>query len=43
MIKIIFFLKFYTECSNTLNKYNKVHFYYRYPMSLSEFTKKISG
>jgi len=32
--------KFYTKCSSTLDKYNKKHFYYWYPMSLSEFTKK---
>jgi hypothetical protein len=34
------FFKFYTECSSTLDKYNKEHFYYWYPMSLSEFTEK---
>lgn len=38
-IKIIFF-KFYTECSNTLNKKNKEIFMVWWPMSLDVFLEK---
>jgi hypothetical protein len=34
--------KIYTECSSTLNKYNKENFMAWYPISLNEFLEKFN-
>ena len=36
------FFKYYTECSSTLDSYNKENFYQWQPMSLSTFSEKFS-